>query len=326
MAEAKKKVTKKVKKEVGDGADQKASPKKLVTEEPEQEVVASTETQKSEKVAVAKAGKHSAKALKEAEEKEAKEARKASGETQAEAKPKPAQKPAHSRLERQGKKFRELAALIDKTKDYSLAEAIDLATKTNPAKFDATAELHIRLGVDPRQADQNIRSTVTLPAGTGKTIRVAVLAEGEQASDAKKAGADQVGVDELLAKIEKETLDFDILVATPALMAKLGKHARVLGPKGLMPNPKSGTVTNDTAKAVQEAKAGRVEFRVDSTGIVHIGFGKVSFGADKLQQNARAVLDSIKAVKPGSLKGAYVQAIYVTTSMGPSIRVAVSEA
>lgn len=275
----------------------------------------------------AKAGKRSARAVKEAEEKVAKEERKvarAKGETE-EAKPKQLVKPARTRLERRGKKFREVAKLVDKSKEYSLKEAIDLALQTNPAKFDATAELHVRLGVDPRQADQNVRDTVVLPAGTGKSVRIAVLAEGDQAAAAKKAGADQVGLDDLLANIEKQQLDFDILIATPNLMARLGKFARVLGPKGMMPNPKSGTVTTDTAKAVSEAKAGRIEYRVDSTGIVHAPFGKLSFGSDKLQRNARAVLDSVKSAKPGSIKGIYVNSVFITTSMGPSIKVIASE-
>jgi large subunit ribosomal protein L1 len=185
--------------------------------------------------------------------------------------------------------------------------------------------LHINLGVDPRHADQNIRDIVVLPAGTGKTVRVAVFADPEAAAEAKKAGADIAGEEEITKMLDKGTFNFDVLVAQPTMMAKLGKYARVLGPKGLMPNPKSGTVSTDVAKAVTEAKAGRVEFRVDSTGIVHLGIGKVSFGKDKLNQNAKAVLASIKAAKPASIKGVYVKALYVTTSMGPSIPVLASE-
>jgi large subunit ribosomal protein L1 len=329
MAEAKKTTTKK-----------KAAVKKAEVK-PKKEVVDNGNSQEDSNVALeaddqgsqeaevktAKAGKRSAKATREAEEKEAKEERKAkatAGETE-DKKPKATQKPARSRLERQGKKFREAAKHIDTAKEYSLSEAIELAMKTNPVKFDATAELHIRLGVDPRQADQNVRDTVVLPAGTGKTIRIAVLAEGDVAEAATKAGADIVGLDDLLADIEKEKLNFDVLVATPPLMARLGKYAKVLGPKGLMPNPKSGTVTMDAAKAVKEAKAGRIEYRVDSAGIVHIPFGKVSFGADKLGQNAQAVVASVRNAKPNSLKGTYINSVYVTTSMGPSIKVAPSE-
>ena len=260
---------------------------------------------------VAKAGKRSAKAIKETEAAEAKEARKTEASTEA---PKaPVKNPTRSRLERAGKKLREAAKLVEKDKAYTLAEAVDLATKTSTTSFDATVELHINLGVDPRQADQNIRDNFVLPNGTGKTVRVAVLAEADDAAAAKKAGADIAGHEDLLKQLDKGVIDFDILIAVPSLMAKLGKHARVLGPKGLMPNPKSGTVTTDIAKAVSQAKAGRVEYRVDSTGIVHLGIGKVSFGAPKLLENAQAVFASVKAAKPASIKGNYVKNITVTT-------------
>ncbi len=278
------------------------------------------------KAPTAKAGKRSEKALKEAEEKQAKEERKAkTAEEKTEEKPKVQQKPARSKLERKSKKFRKVAEQIEKDKVYGLSEALDLATKTSPVKFDATVELHIRLGVDPRQADQNIRDMVILPAGTGKTVRVAVLADPDGVAAAKKAGADIAGSEEFLQQLDKGVIDFDILVATPAMMPKLGKYARVLGPKGLMPNPKSGTVTADVAKGVADAKSGRVEYRVDSTGIVHLGVGKVSFGKDKLGENARAVLASVKSNKPASVKGTYVRSLYVTTSMGPSVNVDISE-
>ncbi len=292
-------------------------------EEKVEAVVAETPVvETTEEKATAKAGKRSAKGLAEAEAKAAKEERKANA---AEAKAeegvaKPAAKPPRTRLERQGKKFREAAKLIDKNKQHTLAEAIELAIKTSPVKFDASAELHINLGVDPRQADQNIRDNLVLPAGTGKNVRVAVL------DDAKVEGADISGVETILGALEKGEINFDILIATPMQMAKLGKYARLLGPRGLMPNPKSGTVTTDVAKAVSEAKAGRVEYRVDSTGIVHVGFGKLSFGNQKLEQNARAVLQSVKGNKPGSIKGSFIKAIHVATTMGPSIPVAVSEA
>jgi len=267
---------------------------------------------------VAKAGKRSAKAIAEAEELEAKEERKASGEV-AEAKPKAPVTPTRSRLERRGKHFRKSAGLLEVGKTYGLKEAVELAQKTSHVKFDATVEIHARLGVDPRQADQNIRDNLVLPAGTGKTVKIVVLTEDGAA--AIKAGADIAGVDEVFAELDKGNLDFDVLISTPALMAKLGKHARTLGPRGLMPNPKSGTVTNDIAKAIAESKAGRVEYRVDSTGIVHLGIGKVSFTAPQLLKNAEAVIASITSNKPSSLKGNYYKSVYLTTSMGPSIAI-----
>lgn len=278
------------------------------------------------KQTVAKAGKRSAKSLKEADEAAAKEERKAArAETEADqhvSKPRPK---TRSKLERSSKKFREAAKLIEADKQYSLREAIDLATKTSVTTFDATVEIHIRLGVDPRQADQNLRDNFVLPAGTGKAVRVAVFAEADDAAAAKKAGADIAGNEEFLQQLEKQVIDFDILIATPTQMAKLGKYARMLGPKGLMPNPKSGTVTTEVAKAVEQAKAGRVEYRVDSTGIVHLGLGKVSFGADKLMQNVAAVAASIKNNKPSSVKGTYIKSVTVSTTMGPGIPVSPSE-
>jgi len=266
----------------------------------------------------AKAGKRSAKAVAEAEAKAEKEERKAT-RASAEAKPKQPVKPARSRLERRGKGYRKSAELVEKGKVYSLKEAMDLATKTSSVKFDASVELHINLGVDPRQADQNIRASLVLPQGTGKNVRVAVFA------DEKADGADLAGVEEITKQLEKGTINFDILVSTPANMAKLGKYARLLGPRGLMPNPKSGTVTTDVAKAVQEAKAGRVEYRVDSTGIVHLAIGKVSFGGTRLLENANAVMASIRSAKPASVKGNYLKAVHVTTTMGPSITVSTAE-
>lgn len=278
----------------------------------------------------AKAGKRSQKAVKEAEEKQAKEERKAEKASEAaNDEPKPApkvhQRTAEDRLKARGKNYRKVYELIDKSKEYSLKEAIDLAVMTSPVKFDATVEVHVNLDVDPRQADQNIRGNLVLPAGTGKTSRIAVLADADDAAKAKKAGADIAGESEILQSLEKGVIEFDILIATPATMAKLGKYARLLGPKGLMPNPKSGTVTTDVAKAVSEAKAGRIEYRVDSTGIVHVPSGKVSFGSDKLLQNLQTILTSIKTAKPASVKGTYLKSIHITTSMGPSIRVANSE-
>lgn len=271
----------------------------------------------------AKAGKRSEKSLKEAEEKQAKEERKVAkveADAEAEGKPKQAVKPTRSRLERRGKKFRTAAELIEKGKFYSLAQAVELAVRTNPAKFDASVEMHLNLGVDPRHADQNIRDNLVLPAGTGKNVRVAVF------DDAAVEGATISGVEAVLKDLDKGVINFDILIATPAQMPKLGKYARVLGPRGLMPNPKSGTVTTDIARAVAEANAGRVEYRVDSTGIVHVAVGKVSFGPVKLEENARALLASIKNNKPASVKGTYIKAIHVTTTMGPSIAVDSNEA
>jgi len=288
--------------------------------------VAEAEAPAEEKTA-AKAGKRSEKAQRETAEKIEKEARKEAGDTtpqseEAEAATKKGPRPVtRPRIERRGKNYRKVAEAVEAGKVYNLKEALELATKTNPTKFDASVELHVRLGVDPRQADQNIRATVALPNGSGKTVRVAVFApEGDHAA-AKKAGADIVGDDEFLKQLDKEELNFDTLIATPAYMARLGKYARLLGPRGLMPNPKSGTVAADVAKAVAEAKAGKVEYRVDKQAIVHIGIGKVSFGTEKLVQNAQAFLDSLKSQKPGSLKGTYVKTASVATTMGPGIKV-----
>lgn len=287
----------------------------------EEETVETPEEKK-----VAKAGKRSEKALKEAEEKAVKEERKSSGDTtqQSEDKPRQKQTPTRSRLERRGKNYRKVAELIEKDKAYLLADALELAAKTSVGKFDATVELHINLNVDPRQADQNIRGTVSLPNGTGKTIRVAVFAPAATHAAAKKAGADVVGEDDFLKQLDKEQLDFDVLISTPQFMAKLGKYARLLGPRGLMPNPKSGTVTTNVAKAVSEAKAGRVEYRVDKQAIVHQGIGKVSFDKVKLLENAKAFLDNLTASKPSSVKGTFVKSIAVSSSMGPGIKVDIS--
>ncbi len=263
---------------------------------------------------LAKAGKRSAKAVAAAEEKAKKEERKAASVDEA-SKPTPkAVTPTRSRLERRGKKFREMAKLVDTTKSYSSNEALSLILQTSPTKFDASVELHVKLNVDPKQADQNVRGNLVLPSGSGKSLRVAVFAD-ETVTD-----ADLTGVDTITKLLDKQQLDFDILIAPPANMAKLGKYARVLGPRGLMPNPKSGTVTTDLNKAVSEAKAGRVEYRVDSYGIIHLAIGKVSFGVEKLSANFKAVADSIKAAKPTSLKNVYVSSVYLSTSMGPSIK------
>lgn len=302
----------------------------IAENEAEQAVAETAETSQEEKT-TAKAGKRSAKALKEADEKEAKEERKekvAKGEldpSEAGVKKGPAPK-TRSKLERRSKNYRKAAELIDKTKQYSLKEASELLPKTSTVKFDASVELHVNLNVDPRQADQNIRATVALPHGTGKSIRVAVFAPADQHAAAKKAGADIVGEDEFLQQLDKEQLDFDVLIATPQLMAKLGKYARILGPKGLMPNPKSGTVTAKVADAVAEAKAGKVEFRVDKQSIIHLAVGKVSFKPEQIAENAQVVLRAIADAKPASVKGAYIEKATLTTTMGPSIGINLTEA
>ncbi len=275
---------------------------------------------------VAKAGKRSAKAIAEAEAKVEKELRKESGDTTStegeEASVKKGPRPiARTVLERRGKNYRKVSEKVEAGKYYTLAEAIAIAAETNPSKFDASVEAHVRLNVDPRQADQNIRATVSLPNGTGKTIRVAVFAPEADHKAATTAGADVVGDETFLAQLDKEQIDFDILIATPQYMPRLGKYARLLGPRGLMPNPKSGSVATDVAKAVTEAKAGKVEYRVDKQAIVHLSIGKVSFGADKLHENAKSFFDSLTAQKPTSIKGGYVKSISVSTTMGPGIKV-----
>ena len=281
----------------------------------------------AEEKSAAKAGKRSEKSQREVTEKIEKEARKAAHDTtpqseEAEAHVAKGPKPiTRSLLERRGKSYRKVSELIDQNKVYSLAEALELATKTNPVKFDASVEVHVRLGVDPRQADQNIRSTVSLPHGTGKKIRVAVFAPEAEHAAAKTAGADIIGDEEFLKQLDKEELNFDTLIATPQYMPKLGKYARLLGPRGLMPNPKASTVATDIAKAVSEAKAGKVEYRVDKQAIVHLSIGKVSFGAEKLVENAKAFFDSLASQKPSSLKGGYVKSTNISTTMGPGIKV-----
>ncbi len=287
----------------------------------EPQVVAAVSDTVAPKVkATAKAGKRSAKAIAEAEAKVAKESKKAEQADSNTAKPKTTIK-TRTKLERSSKKYREVAKLLEKDKIYSLAEALELATKTSTTKFDSTVELHINLGVDPKQADQNIRDTLSLPAGTGKTVRIAAFVEADDEAKAKAAGADIAGVDKVIALLDKEDINFDLLVSTPLLMAKLGKYAKLLGPKGLMPSPKSGTVTADFSTAIKELKAGKVEYRVDQAGIIHLGIGKVSFGANKLMQNAEAVMTSIRNAKPSSIKGNFIEAITVTTTMGPGIKV-----
>ena len=271
----------------------------------------------------AKSGKKSKKHIEEVKAEEERQARKAENKALAEAgeKPKGATPIARPKIERRGKKYQEKAKLVEAGKLYTLKEALELAQKTNPSKFDATVEAHVRLGVDPRQADQNIRATVVLPHGNGKSVRVAVFAPLDEAKKAAAAGADIAEDEDFLKRLDKGEIEFDVLISTPAYMPKLGKYARLLGPKGLMPNPKAGTVTTDIEKAVKESKAGKVEYRVDKQAIIHIGLGKTSFDQAKLLENAETFFDSLKSHRPASLKGSYVKSIFVTTSQGPSIAV-----
>ncbi len=221
---------------------------------------------------------------------------------------------------KKGKRYQECEKLVDSSKIYTAKEALDIIQTMPKAKFDETLELHVRLGVDSKQADQQVRGTVVLPNGTGKTKRVLVFAKGDKAKEAEAAGADFVGAEELVPKIEKENwFDYDVIVATPDMMGIIGRLGRVLGPKGLMPNPKSGTVTMDVTKAINEIKSGKVEYRLDKTNIIHLGFGKVSFGADKLLENYETIMDAIIKAKPAAAKGQYVKSIAISTSMGPSL-------
>jgi large subunit ribosomal protein L1 len=226
-------------------------------------------------------------------------------------------------MAKHSKRYRQAAAKIDRTRRYPLEEAIHVLVKAEGAtKFDETVELAVKLGVDPRQADQNVRGTVVLPHGRGKSIRVVVFAKGDKAKEASEAGADHVGADELAKKIQDEQwLDFDTAIATPDMMGAVGRLGKILGPRGLMPNPKVGTVTFEVGKAVREVKAGKVEFRVEKAGIVHVPIGKRSFGAEKLVANAQALLASLLRAKPAASKGNYVQSIAVATTMGPSVRI-----
>ena len=221
-----------------------------------------------------------------------------------------------------GKKYVESAKLIDRHTLYSPAEAMDLCVKTAKANFDETIELHVRLGVDPRHADQQVRGAVVLPNGTGKTVKVLVFAKGEKAKEAEAAGADYVGAEELVQKIQSENwFDFDVVVATPDMMGVVGRIGRILGPKGLMPNPKSGTVTFDVAKAIADIKAGKVEYRVDKTAIVHCPIGKKSFGAEKLKENFHALMEALIKAKPAAAKGQYVKSVTVSSTMGPGAKI-----
>ena len=221
---------------------------------------------------------------------------------------------------KKGKRYQEAAKLVDAAKAYEAKEALEVIEKMPKTKFDETVELHVKLGVDSKHADQQVRGTVVLPNGTGKTQKVLVFAKGDKAKEAEEAGADFVGAEELVPKIEKENwFDYDVIVATPDMMGVIGRLGKVLGPKGLMPNPKSGTVTMDVKKAIAEIKSGKVEYRLDKTNIIHLGFGKVSFGADKLLENYQTIIEAIIKAKPAAAKGQYIKSVAVTTTMGPSI-------
>lgn len=215
------------------------------------------------------------------------------------------------------------AEIVDKNKLYTVEEAFELVEKLPKRKFDETVELHVRLGVDSRNADQQVRGTVVLPNGTGKTVRVLVIAKGDKAKEAMDAGADFVGAEEMITKIQNENwFEYDVIVTTPDMMGVIGRIGKVLGPKGLMPNPKSGTITMDVKKAVQDIKAGKVEYRLDKTNITHLAIGKVSFGPEKLKENYTAIMDALVKAKPAAAKGQYIKGIAITTTMGPGIKVA----
>ena len=221
-----------------------------------------------------------------------------------------------------GKKYREGAKLIDRAKLYETSEALDLCVKTGTAKFDETVELHVKLGVDGRHADQQVRGAIVLPNGTGKSVRVLVICKPEKEEDAKAAGADFVGGEEMVQKIQGENwMDFDVLITTPDMMGQVGRLGRLLGPRGLMPNPKAGTVTPDVGRAVTEAKAGKIEYRLDKTNIIHCPIGKVSFGVEKLQENFNTLMDAIVKAKPAAAKGQYVRSCVVSSTMGPGVKI-----
>ena len=223
---------------------------------------------------------------------------------------------------KRGKRYQDCEKLIDRSKNYTVKEALELFEKMPKSKFDETLELHVKLGVDSKQADQQVRGTVVLPNGTGKTKRVLVFAKGDKAKEAQEAGADFVGAEELVPKIQNENwFEYDVIVATPDMMGVVGRLGKVLGPKGLMPNPKSGTVTMDVKKAITEIKSGKVEYRLDKTNIIHLGFGKLSFGTDKLLENYETIMDAIIKAKPAAAKGQYIKSIAITTTMGPGIYV-----
>lgn len=308
MAEAKK-TTKKTEDET-----KKEAKKKAVVKEAKETTI---------KPLAAKAGKRSVKAVKEVEEKEAKEVKRAKSKEATEDVPRVKQKPRVKKYSKNQKAGREL---LEQDKLYSLKEAIELLPKISKVKFDATAELHAALNIDPRQADQMVRTSTSLPAGTGKTTRVAVIAGEKVAEAAKKTGADSVDADAIIKDISKEKFNFDVLIATPDKMGELGKLAKILGPKGLMPSPKNGTVTADPAKAVEEFKKGKVELKNDANGIVHVAFGKLSFKNEDLYANAKAIIKALSSSKPSGVKGVFIRSMFLTSSMSPSIKLDHSEA
>lgn len=277
------------------------------------------EAVKETKKDTAKAGKRSAKAQAEATAKEVKEAKK---EVKEEAK-KVKQKPRVKKYSKNQKASREL---IDKSKLYGLKEAVEMLPKLSKTKFDATAEIHVTLNIDPRQADQIVRTNSVLPAGTGKAVKIAVIAGDKEAQAAKAAGADMVDAEAIIKDISKEKFNFDVLIASPDKMGELGKLAKVLGPKGLMPSPKNGTVTNDPSKAVEEFKKGKVEIKNDANGVVHVAFGKLSFKNEDLYNNAKAVVKALASAKPAGVKGVFIKNMFVTASMSPSVKLDHTEA
>jgi large subunit ribosomal protein L1 len=298
-----------------------AEAKKIEKEVNEEVATSTTPSEEVKEVKTAKAGKRSAKSQAEVIEKEAKEAKKT--ESAEEVTKKIKQKPRVKKYSKNQKAAREL---IDSAKLYSLKESIELLPKISKTKFDASAEIHVTLNIDPRQADQIVRTTTSLPAGTGKTLKVAVIAGEKEAESAKKAGADMADADAIIKDISKEKIAFDVLIATPDKMAELGKLAKVLGPKGLMPSPKNGTVTADPAKATEEFKKGKVEIKNDANGVIHVAFGKVSFKTEDLYANAKAVVKSLSTSKPSGVKGVFIKNVFVNSSMSPSIRVDQNEA
>ena len=221
-----------------------------------------------------------------------------------------------------GKKYAESIKSFDKTKQYEIEEALEIVISTAKAKFDETIEFHTKLGVDPKQADQQVRGVIVLPNGTGKNVKVLVIAKGEKADVAQAAGADYVGAEDMIAKIQKDNwFDFDVVITTPDMMGVVGRIAKILGPKGLMPNPKSGTVTMDVAKAIKDTKAGKVEYRLDKTGIIHCPIGKKSFGKEKLKENYEALIEAIIKAKPAAAKGQYIKSAVLASTMGPGVKI-----
>jgi len=274
-------------------------------------------TKTTETASTAKAGKKSSKSLEEIALKEAKQERKDSKLVDAEEKPKQIQKPRVISYSKNQTAAREQ---VEAGKLYGIAEALELLPKLSKTKFDATAEVHISLGIDPKQSDQNLRVSAALPAGTGKTVKIAVITGDKDSELAKKAGADITNADEILADIAKGKLDFDVLIASPDKMTDLGRHAKVLGPKGLMPSPKSGTVTNNPVAMVEEIKKGRAEIKNDAQGIINVAFGKLSFSSKDLESNLRVILKAVSANKPSGVKGVFVKSVYLSSSMSPSIK------